>query len=180
MNNVTIYKDELNRINNSITRTLLENVDEETGEINEAILDQLNAMELKKEELITVLALSFHEYNAHIQSIKNDPIVVEAQRKLALAKQYEQSVNSLKNLLARVVPEGEKIENEHYKIGWRKSSVVEVDELECDLEKIHKNNPALVEVEYKLKKTEVKNYWKSGKTLPIGISIEEKQNLQVK
>lgn len=182
MTNVTLYKDELRKINNRITKILSDenNVNEETGEISEAVIDQLNALDLRKEEIIEVLALAFHDYRAMAESIKNDPVVLEAKRKLELAKQYEAGYNSLKNLLAKVVPEGDKIETENYKISWRKSSVVEVDELECNLEELYKKQPELVRAKFEIDKKIIKELSKANKPLPNGVTIEERNNLQLK
>lgn len=176
---LTLYKQELNSINNRIVNILKNNTDEETGEINELILDELEGLELKKEELITVLALSFHDLNTMIQSIDNHPVMTEAKRLKELQKYYSQSVSSLKNLLSRVVPEGEKIETDRYKISWRKSTSYQIDDL-IDLEELEKQYPQLVKVERSFRASEAKNYHKETGTLPEGIIEIKRNNLQIK
>ena len=77
------------------------------------------------------------------------------------------------------MPEGVTIETPDYKISWRKSEAVETSEF-LDLSKIAVSYPDLIELEYKLKKTEVKKRIKDNLPIPEGIFIMKKQNLQIK
>lgn len=175
---IQVYRNELNSIDNRITNIMIQNVDEETGELSESVLEELDKLELKKEELTTVLALTFHEFKAMINAIDNNPIKREAERLESLKKQYLKSTESLKTLIKKIVPEGEKITTDKYKIGWRKSTSYTIDDL-TDLAELEKQYPQLVKVERKFMSSEAKNLHKDTGTLPEGVSEVNKNNIQI-
>ena len=179
MSELQKYRGTLYKVNNEITRLILKNVDEETGEIADSVMEELTALDLTKDQLTNDIALSYFDYAAFVNHSENDPIIIEAKRKLDLAKNYKRTVESLKNILTKIVPEGVTIETPDYKISWRKSEAVETSEF-LDLSKIAVGYPDLIEIEYKLKKAEVKKRIKDNLPIPEGIFIMKKQNLQIK
>ena len=171
---LSIYK-----VNNALTKLLTESVNEETGEIPEDVLESFESLELAKEEIIDMCAISLHQLNSLASSIENDYEVLEAKRKLELARKYKKTSDSLKNLLSKYIEEGTIIETENYKISWRKSQAVEITDEFLDLAEVEKQYPDLIKTERSLRKTEIKNFAKSN-PLPIGIEIITKSNLQIK
>lgn len=176
---LSIYQQDLYKIDNRLTKLISNNVDEESGLIDEKVMEEINELDLKKEDLIKVFALSYHELNAIANSIEADPIVLEAKRKLALKKRYENTIEGLKKLLKKIVPEGEKIKTEHYEISWRKSSYVEQDDL-IDLAELEIHYPDFVKTVRNLRMNEIKAFAKEKGVLPEGLTIKNRQNIQVK
>lgn len=177
--NIQLYKEKINSINNKAVNLLMSSVNEETGEIDSEKLQEIESLELKKEEAITVLGLFHHELNAMSQSIENDPMVIEAKRKLELSKQYKSNAESIKNFLSKFIPEGEKIQNENIKISWRSSESLETD-YDFDIEEVEIIKPEFVKVEKTLRKKELKDFYKTTDLRFKGTKIIKKQNIQIK
>jgi len=176
MNELQVYRDKIYSINNNFVRTITEHMNEETGEVSNDVLEELNKLEIKKEELTDCIALSHFDYVALEKAIKEDPIVQEAKRRLELASRYSKTAESLKILLAKVVPEGEKFSTPYYSISWRKSTAVELDE-DVSLDELP---DYCVRIKKELDKTEIKNRNKNGEPLPKGVTVVTKNNIQLK
>ena len=96
MSELQKYRGSLYKVNNEITRLILKNVDEETGEIADSVMEELTALDLTKDQLTNDIALSYFDYAAFVNHIENDPIIIEAKRKLDLAKIIKEQLNHLK------------------------------------------------------------------------------------
>ena len=167
-------RNQLFQINNFVTKLLVENVDEDTGEIkDDDVFNYLQDLDVKRTDLIATAVISLKHY-------KDLADLVESKLKQLrdLKSQYLQFNNTLKNIVEKFVEPGEIIENENFRISWRKSQIVEKD-LFLDLEDFAKKFPELVKVDIELKKMEIKKIAKTG-VLPEGISLIQKLNIQIK
>ena len=167
-------RDQLFQISNFVTKLLVENVDEETGEIkDDDVFNYLQDLDVKRTDLIATAVISLKHY-------KDLADLVESKLKQLrdLKSQYLQFNNTLKNIVEKFVEPGEIIENENFRISWRKSQIVEKD-LFLNMDDFAKKFPELVKVDIELKKMEIKKIAKTG-VLPEGISLIQKLNIQIK
>lgn len=184
MTKLQLYRKHINQLNNALKELVEINVDEDTGELSNEVYEQLNAIEVQKEDIVRYATLTFNEYRVLHKTIKD-----EIRRLNDLAKRYERTMEGFKKMLLANVPEGEKIESDLYRISWRKSSSVEIDqdylaenllgedEFLKELESKYKD---LVKVSRTLKKKEAKDLYKKTGTLPKGLKfVEDKQNIQI-
>jgi len=173
MKNFELTK-ELFQLNNFVTKVLVENIDEETGEIkDDDVFQFLQAADQKKSDLISTATLSYFHYKdlaAHVEK--------KLARYRSLKNDYLQFENTLKNILTKFIDEGQTIETDDFRISWRKSQIVEKD-LFLDFEDFSKKFPDLVKITYELKKNDIKRIAKTG-ILPEGIKLVSKNNIQIK
>lgn len=149
-------------------------INPETGEVNAVVNAHLNTLTLKREDAIHQIAIANIANKA-----KSEMIAAEIKRLQTLKKQVENRSETAKRILENELTPGEVFEFNNVKISWRKSSQVKVDEF-IDVADLAINYPDLVKIEYSLDKTKVKEFAKDSIPLPEGISIEEKQNIQIK
>lgn len=167
-------RNELFQINNFVTKLLVDNVDEETGEIeNEKVFDFLANADLKRIDLLSTATISLKHYRDLAQHVGN-----KIKQLNAIKKDYLQFENTLQKILLKFLEPGETLESDSFKISWRKSTTVEKD-LFLDLEDFAKKFPELIKVSYDLNKVEIKRISKTG-PLPEGISLVINDNLQIK
>lgn len=173
MNNTEI-RNELFQISNFVTRLLVENVDEETGEIkDEKIFAFLQTADVKKAELISTATVSLKHYRDLAQHVAN-----KIKQLSDIKKSYSQFENTLKNVLIKFVEPNETIESDQFRLSWRKSTTVEKD-LFLDMEEFAKKFPELVKISYELNKMEIKKIAKAG-PIPEGIKLVTNNNIQIK
>lgn len=171
---------QVHKINHYI-EILLEGVkvDEETGEIISEELDntfeKIAALQLHKEELVRSIALTYKNLSHQVDFAKK-----EIERIQRIKKNCERVLEKAKQLLEHEVGEGNKLKNNEFEIGWRKSEVV--DDTFANLEVLHTQYPELINktIEYKTNKNEIKRKFKETGTLPEGIEILPKNNIQIK
>ena len=170
----TAIRNELFQINNFVTRLLVENVNEESGEIeDEKVFNFLKAADVQRFDLLSTATVSLKHYRDLAALVAS-----KAKQLGDLKKQYTQFENTLKNILLKFLEPGEVIETDHFRISWRKSTSIEAD-LFLDMEEFTKFYPEYVKVIYELKKAEIKKIAKTG-ILPEGIKLVDKLNIQIK
>ena len=143
--------------------------EEKEGEISDFLNNKLDALEVEKELKTGNICRYYKSLLAEADMVKE-----ESKKLSERARTTENKANSLKSYLAVFIPEGEKFADEHSKIGWRKSEQLIIQD----------NDIKLVPEEYQKitvspDKTSLKKAIKSGDSFD-GISILEKQNIQIK
>ena len=165
-----VTNQKLNSINNNIINIIAQNTDEETGEISDEVLEHLEKLQLRKDEITKVAGISYHQYKA-----LSEQVAAEKKRLYDLEKNYKNSMESFKKMLDKIL-QGDTFEYESFKASYRKSTSYdladgfEVDEIPVEFQRIKRE----------LDKTECKNYHKSTGTLPLGVVIKENNNLTIK
>lgn len=165
---------QLYKIDKEIDNFIETFIDKETGEIISYAQGQFNKLQMRREDVIRQIALS-HLFN----SAKSDVVANEIKRLQSLKRSIDNRAKLAKKIIEDELQEGETFEFENVKLSWRKSEVVEVDEL-TDLSQYVLDYPELIEMNYSVNKNEVKSMEKEGKPLPFGISVVKKNNLQIK
>ena len=144
-------------------------VDAETGEIID--LDALNALVMERDEKVIQIARWIKELTAEAEAVKAEKLKL-GKRQSAL----ENKAESLKSYLERIVNVGEKIGDATAVVGWRKSTVCEVN-----LEAL-KSNPEYAKYlkyeEPKPIKTDIAAALKKGEKID-GCMLVEKQNVRI-
>lgn len=144
-------------------------VDEETGEIiNEAAMENLNALEMMRDQKIENIALMIKNLVSDAEALKKE--------KMAFAKRQQAAENRaewLKRYLVGAL-QGNKFQTAQVAISFRKSQQVEytgsVDML--PVEYIRQNPP-------EINKDALKKALKEGKEIK-GASLKDVQNIQIK
>lgn len=177
METIQIIKRNIYEIDNAIIDIFDNDIDQETGEVKSDISEQLDALQMSKQGLVQNVALYFKEL-----SLFQDSIKTEKKRLADMDSQIGNRLDKIKNYLSQ---NAEPIETPQYKISYRKSESIELDqdylndnlisdqELFLTLEKTH---PELIEMKRQLKKAEVKKL----KVLPQGLKKEIHSNIQIK
>lgn len=157
-------------INENINYILSNFLDEETGELNESVLDDLNKLELEKETKCLNLAKYVKQLQVEhdgIKSVKDDL----NKRQSALKKKIE----GIKNYLSYAAA-GENYKDSEITISWRKSVSVNsnIDE------NIHMIPSEFLEPQPdKILKALISKALKAGRGVE-GAFLEEKNNIQIK
>lgn len=124
-------------------------IDPETGEVD---IDQLNALQMLKEEKIENIALWIKDLKAEAEALKAEKLAFQARQAAA-----ENKAESLKNYLANAL-NGEKFKTTRCAVSFRKAEKVEItDELELP--------PEFTTVEIKADKTAIKQAIKQGQEI---------------
>ena len=106
----------------------------------------------------------------------------EAQKRLDEYKEKALKLQeSMKAILTKTIPEGEKIESPDYKISWKKASSVYIGD-NLDPEEVYKVASDLVnkKVTFTFDKKKIKAKLDNGQPVYEGMSIVEKNNIQIK
>ena len=141
-------------------------VDEETGEVLN--IDELDALNLAKDEKIENVCLWIKNLEAEADAIKTEEKNLEARR-----KSKENKVKSLKGYVAYALG-GKKFETPRVAVSYRKSESVKIDDdyaipdKWCELSVLKKPNKKLI-----------KEALKKGEHI-AGAELIEKNNLQIK
>lgn len=140
-------------------------VNTETGEVIDwAALD---ALQMDFNEKAENIALWIRNLDVEIEGVKNQKIIFAARQKVA-----ENKRDFLKKYLATCL-QGQSFKTDRVKVGYRKSEVVTVRNIEDVPTEYLKYTAPTVD------KTAVKKELKAGNTVP-GCVLEVKQNIQVK
>ena len=152
-------------IDEAIENFIVNNIDPETGEINNLEeLEQLNAL---REDKLEAIALAYKNYSAEVTALKAEKKVFDDRIKKA-----EKSAESCKNYLAYAL-NGEKLKTTKVSVSYRTSTQVIVapgTKLPHELLTFKEPEP---------NKTLLKELLKEGATID-GCSLETKSNIQIK
>lgn len=147
-----------------IDKAILECVDAETGEIiDDKALEEL---ELARDNKIENIACWIKNLKADAESYKKEKEVFVQREKAAKNK-----AESLKRYLEMALG-GEKFKTSKVSISYRKSEIVEIDEIE-------KLSDEFIKIEKKADKTAIKAAIKEGAEI-VGARIVENNNIQIK
>lgn len=148
-----------------IDERILDCVDVETGEIFD--IDKFEELSIEREVKIENICLWIKNLTAEAEAIKAEKLNLEARQKAKTNK-----IDSLKKYISTYL-EGSKFETSRVKVSFRKSESLEYE----DIYKIPEEYLKYKEPE--VNKTELKNALKKGLKVE-GVSIVEKQNIQIK
>lgn len=147
-----------------IDNAILECVDAETGEIiDDKALEEL---ELARDNKIENIACWIKNLKADAESYKKEKEVFVQKEKAAKNK-----AENLKRYLEMALG-GEKFKTSKVSISYRKSEIVEIDEIE-------KLSDEFIKIEKKADKTAIKAAIKEGAEI-VGARIVENNNIQIK
>lgn len=155
-------------ISQAIEALLDASVDRETGEINEAALAELEALEEQRE----AKALAVAAYLVG-QRLEADAIKAQAKRLAERAAVHARHADRLERYLESHLAVGEKLSDARVALSWRKSRAVEVD---CDPTELPEE---YCRIRCEADKTALKAALESGEQVK-GVRLVERQNLQVK
>lgn len=150
-----------------IEQEIMECLDQETGEIID--LDRLNALEMERDTKISNVACWIKDLKAEAEAIKAEKQALDKRQKAA-----ENKAESLKQWLLFAL-NGEKFKDARCSISYRKSERVVFDDGFC-----FSSLPAqFKKVTIEPKKTEIKDYLKTGETIE-GVELVESNNIQIR
>lgn len=150
-----------------IEAEIMDCIDEETGEIID--LDRLNALEMERDRKVGNVACWIKDLKAEAEAIKAEKQALEKRQKAA-----ENKAESLKQWLLFAL-NGEKFKDSRCSISYRKSEKVVFDDGFC-----FSSLPAqFKKVTVEPKKTEIKDYLKTGETIE-GVELVENSSIQIK
>ncbi len=166
---------QLYEINKEIQEIIETCVDEETGEISQEAEERFSKLQLKREDIIHSVGLSYFQNQAKSEAVMN-----EIRRLQAIKKQFDSKQNTCERLIKKTVKLGEEFKFENLQIKWKKNPPKVVTDDLLDLNEVQSSFPELVKVEYSLDKNLVKQYAKDGKPLPEGIKTVQDFSLTIK
>lgn len=149
-------------------RVFAEAIDEETGEIlDESLLDKLDELGMERDQKIENAACLYKNLVAEAEALKAE--------KMSLADRQSKKEKQAEKLLAYIerATAGEKFETARCKVGYRKSTTVEVDEIAMLTDEYLKYEAP------KADKTKIKKALTSGVEVP-GAHLEEHRNISIK
>lgn len=163
---MTLY--DINSAIEAAVTAMLNSANEETGEVDAACVEQLEALQVQREEKLDNIGAYIKNLLAEAKMLKEEEAALKARRE---AK--ERKAESLKNYLATAL-DGEKFESARVACSWRKSEAVAVDDIELlpDEYKVEKTT-------YTADKAKIKEALKAGAEVR-GAWLETKNNLQIK
>ena len=150
-----------------INEEIMNCIDEETGEIID--IDRLNELEMARDTKISNVACWFKDLKAEAEAIKAEKQALEKRQKAA-----ENKAESLKQWL-QVVLEGDKFKDARCSISYRRSERVVFE----DGFLLNNLPEQFRKVTIEPKKTEIKDYLKTGATMD-GVQLVESTNIQIK
>lgn len=167
-------------INDRISILLRGSVDMETGEITDdgRFLQHAEKSGEQKAEVIHSAVGEFLNAENYVKMV--DAEIERLEKLKAPAKRY---ANYVKDQITKSLQVGETFEFPNCKIGWRKSSAIEVDEFDLmPLEELQKIDPKAVssKMVYSLDKKYLTELAKADLPLPKGVKLVTKQNIQIK
>ena len=148
-----------------INQSILECIDNETGEIIDA--DKLNDLQIAKDEKLENLALWYKDLIAEANALKEEKEAFAEREKVANNK-----AESIKNYLSFVL-NGENFKTTKCALSFRKSEKTVIDDIYSIPENFLKYS------EPKADLTEIKKAIKNGEEIK-GAHLEETQNIQIK
>lgn len=158
----------LYEINEQIEALTEQLIDDETGEINEEVMEQLEQLEIDRNEKIEACGIVMKQLASEIEAINREIKALKA-RAEAKANRHDRIGEYVKATL-----HGEKFETAKVAFSYRKSQSVEVTD-----ESIIPDEWCKFETTRKPVKTEIKKALKAGEKIP-GCVLIENTNLQIK
>lgn len=155
-------------INEQIEELMVNLIDDETGEINEEIMEQLEQLSIDREEKIESCGIVMKSLRSEIEAI-NDEIKALKSRAEAKANRLDRLSEYVKRTL-----DGKKFETSKVAFSFRKSQKVEITD-----EALIPDEWCNYETTRKPVKSDIKKALKSGEVVP-GCVLIESTNLQVK
>lgn len=150
-----------------IEAAILDTVDQETGEIID--IDRLNELEMARDTKISNVACWIKDLKAEAEAIKTEKQALEKRQKAA-----ENKAESLKTWLQSIL-QGEKFKDSRCSISYRKSERVDFS----DSFVMDSLPDSMKKVTIEPKKTEIKDYLKTGATIE-GVELVESSNIQIR
>lgn len=148
-------------------------IDEETGEVLNG--EEFEALQIGRKEKILATGLKIKDLESDNKAIDD-----EIKRLQAWRDTGKNEIAWLKDYLARMLEDGEKISEPNLKIGWRTSEALGVTDESALIEWLKKNRPeGLTFKEPTVNKTAVKGLIKQGVKIPMA-KIEQRNNIQIK
>ena len=136
-----------------IEQEIMDCIDQETGEVID--LDRLNALEMERDRKISDVACWIKDLKAEAEAIKAEKQALDKRQKAA-----ENKAESLKGWLQSIL-QGEKFKDSRCAISYRKSERVDFAD-SFDLSTLP---DSMKKVTGEPKKTEIKDYLKTGATM---------------
>lgn len=155
-------------INNQIENLTERLVDDETGEINEDVMSELEQLEIDRNEKIEGCGIVMKQLASEVEAI-NAEIKSLKKRAEAKANRHDRIGEYVKATL-----KGEKFETPKVAFSYRKSDKVEITD-----ESLVPDDWCKFETTRKPVKTDIKKALKSGESIP-GCVLIESTNLQLK
>lgn len=165
---------ELYKVNKEIFDIIESSVDE-NGEISVEAIEQLDKLQVKKEDLIHSVGLT-----AIINGAESEKVMNEIRRLQAIKKHYDSRQSAAERLLRKSVKIGEEYSFDNLKIKWKKNPPKVETDPDLDLNDLQANFPELVKVEYSVDKNLIKEYHKNNKPLPEKVRVVQDLSLQIK
>ena len=150
-----------------IEQAILETVDQETGEIID--IDRLNALEMARDTKISNVACWIKDLKAEAEAIKAEKQALDKRQKAA-----ENKAERLKEWLQGIL-QGEKFKDSRCSISYRKSERVDFSD-SFDMDSLP---DYMKKVTVEPKKTEIKDYLKTGATIE-GVTLVENSSIQIR
>ena len=157
----------LYEINNELERLMYQAVDEETGEINEEALKQIENMQMAWEEKVENIGCFIKNLRADAKAIKEEKMALGMRQQSA-----ENKADRLEKYLYDMM-NGQTFSSPRVAISYRKSSSVHCD----DIYKVPDEYLRYKEPE--LDKKAIKEAIKDGEEIP-GCYLEETRSMQIK
>lgn len=160
----------LYEIDNAIEQAFSQAVDQETGEINEEYMKQLDELEMQRDQKVENIACFIKNLRADAAALKAEKDALQKRQKAAEAK-AESLTRYLSSFLA-----GAKFSSPKASVTWRKTTRVEMDPgvsvYDIDTKYIRLKEP-------ELDKTKAAAALKAGEEIE-GLHLEESQSMTVK
>lgn len=150
-----------------IEQEIMDCIDQETGEIID--IDRLNALEMERDKKIGNVACWIKDLKAEAEAIKAEKQALEKRQKAA-----ENKAESLKTWLQGIL-QGEKFKDSRCSISYRKSERVDFS----DSFVMDSLPDYMKKVTVEPKKTEIKDYLKTGATIE-GVTLVENSSIQIR
>ena len=149
-------------------------IDSETGEI--ANIEAFEQLSMERETKLENIALWIKNLDSDATAIRAEEKALKARRETA-----ENKSEGLKNYLAEMLGENQKLETPRVKLSWRKSSAVAILIPEADFVRYAqgKRDELLNYSEPTINKNAITDAIKAGEEI-IGAALVEHQNLQIK
>lgn len=108
-----------------VERVLAEAIDTETGVIDDARLEELNNLEMARDD--RALAVAAYALGCEAEA---DAVEATAKRLMERARVHRAQGKRLRVYISECIPNGTKLRNDQVEIGWRRSQAVEVPDEE--------------------------------------------------
>ena len=150
-----------------IEAEIMDCIDQETGEIID--IDRLNALEMERDKKISNVACWIKDLKAEAEAIKAEKQTLDKRQKAA-----ENKAESLKEWLQSIL-QGEKFKDSRCSISYRRSERVDF----ADNFVMDSLPDYMKKVTVEPKKTEIKDYLKTGATIE-GVELVESTSMQIR